>query len=548
MNLNKKFSLSVALSLLAIQISPIVAIANDIERYKTILNKETNTDYEYDETIYSEAINEKLKETLRLLDLYKAERNIEDIKKAILEFSSITSVMEYGDIKCFEEGDVFDYIFYSIRDEIYLIKDENLKASLLIYYGEKIFLGWRKLKLVDTYGEKYLIKGLVEFNNGKIHGAQSRLDYLKALYIYFLDEPDYDYDSDEIPDIDIDKPIAPPVIKPPEVEDDTNSDVVVGGGTSSGSSNGGNNSYPQISEGRDTEYLRKGDKCIKIETKYKDGKVVSKREYTVPKQEYARCGIYTYVHGDMSKNNYKPVLDRDYIDNDQNLLSKNSIHYTVDKKSKYPYYFDTGIKTSVKDDSLTYNQLKDALYQLSIKAEGFNIVDNNKTLVVMEGKPIVLDSKKKNYSKQEVESLLDKYDKTGFKIMESSSDKHYTLESSILGGSINSVLVNGEKKTLSEPAILIENQLSLPINEVAVYLGASVDLNKNTLKIVKGNTIITVDKDSKNYFINGIKKVFKSTPIIEEGSFFAEFAEISKTLGYEMYWDSDTNEITFTEK
>ena len=534
MNINKNIVNLMISSIFISQINlPLTSFA--VEYINDDKTHELNN-YSFDTNIYSDDVSKKLDKCLELLDMYMDTKDLLTLKECILTFSLIPSVMEYDEKDSFQEGDVFDYIYFSIRDEVYNLPENDEKNSMIIYLGENLFLGWRKFKFADTYGSKFLVSELVDYNKDKVSECQPRLEYLKSLYLYFLEEADVDEESNEIPDIDVTPPdFEPPIISPPDlgIEDDKPLD--------NNNNNNNNNNSPTI--GEFTEYVKKNNKCFKVKTTYKNNVVISKTETPAPVSDYVRCKIYNGLHS-ISTDKFKPSIDRDYIDNDQNLTSKHSIYYTVNKMSKNPHYFNTGIKVSIDDKSASYNQLKDALYQVAIKSNGFSISDNDKALTVLEGKPFVLDkSKKETYSTNDIESLLNSTNNISLAVMESSEYKTYILEESLLDGSLDSIILNGETIQLSTPLILVDKQLFAPIQEIATLIGAETSLSENNLTIQKNSKKIEIKTNSKSYFVDKKEMLFTSEPIIKDFTYFSEIEPILSQLGYSINWDSDLGEI-----
>ena len=539
MKSKKNISIFLLATILISQLNTSLAVSlnNDINN-----NTGNNVYDEYlDNKIYSDAVNEKLSESLKFLNLYKDNNEVVNLDKSIIEFTAIPYLIDIEELEYFEDGDVFDFIFYEIRKEVYNIKDSDIKSSKIIYLGEKLFLGWRKFKMVDVYGGKYLLRDLVEYNKGKVLNVQDRLDYLGNLYLYYLEEPDYGYADDEIPEIDFDKNFLPPAIAPPTIDEDAeeNNDSV---GNNSGSNKPTGNEHFD-SSGKFTDYEKRGDKCYEVLYIYKNGLIDEKKETLLPKDEYVKCGIYTYIYDNIPQVKPEIVVNRDYIENNQNIFSKNSVYYTLNKNSKHPYYYNTFILTSFEDNSLSYYELKDVLYQLSIRGEGFDVSDNDKQLIVLEGKPLVLKAEKNTYTKKEIESMMDVYSSYGLKIMESSSNKCYTIETSVLNEELTSIFIDNNEVELLLLPKLINNNIFLPVNEIANHLGAKIALNKNGLRISKEGLNIDLKVDNKIYLVNNEKKEFYEAPILIDNELYAMMNEILEELGYKITWDSDFGKL-----
>lgn len=532
------------------QSAPLLVFANNISEFNSNNYEILSNNYAFDLEQYPDNIVTIITQCLDLLNEYEKTKDKDTLYECFLLFTKIPTEIKDVDLN-FEEGDVFDYIFFTTRNNIYNISNIDLQNVAITYFGECIFTGWRKNKTVTIFKEKYLISELVDFNINKNILSQPRLEYLKFLCEYLEKNPDSnDTNLDDIPEIETNPPSDDEGTLIPPVGDDSNN-------SNEGSDNSSNNSNDSNSDSNNifneengyfTEYIKKGNSCVEVKTFFKNGIPVSSQELSVSKMEYVKCGIYDYIHSDLSNNYNNIIVDKDYIENDQNIFSKYTIHYTINKNSKNTYYFNTGIRTTVSDNSITYNQLKDTLYQVAIKCDGNFIVDNQKALFISEGKPIVIKDSKDDYSKIKVEQLLNSFSKVGLKIMEHSDKKTSTLEDSLINKKIDSIQLNDDEFDLSSPFILIENQLFGPIQEITVLLGAKISLDDNKLNITKDSTNIVLNINSKEYSINNEEKLFVSQPIIYNSSVYSEVENIVSTLGYELTWDSEFEKIIINKK
>lgn len=551
MNRNCKInliSMSLASLILTTNITPVLALNIDKTENQNI------SKISFNEGKYSLEVVTELKIAISKLELYEKEKDIKYLRESIDVFSNIPVYMTKSDSDNASSGEGFDDIFFKIRDYIYAL-DDNIQHTNIIYFGEKIFLGWRLNKSVTTYSQKYLNRELVEYNKGRNSKAQPRLDYLKDLCEYFKINPDLNFDSGIVPDINIDKPSKPnkPTRPNKPVGNPTNPDYNFkpNAPKPTNPSEGGNTpdkNFSPFYNGNFIDYKKKENKCYRVSVSYKEGKEVSRRETLVPKSDYVKCGIYDYVHSNIKRPMGNTLIDKDYIEDDQNLDSKYSIYYTVNKNSSNPYYYDTGIKTSAKDNTVSYNQLKDALYQLSIKADGYAVIDNEKSLIVIEGKPVVVKKEKDSYSKNEVERLLNSFSKAGLKIMESSAEKQYSLENSLISGEVKTVKIDGEKFDLSSPALLMNNTVMIPIEDLALNLGGELTKEGEYTVIKIKDSIIKVKSGSLKYIDSDTERKFKTAPLIKDSYMYVELTPIATIIGYEVGWDSDLGEMIFNKK
>lgn len=545
MSSKKLILLSVGAGLFFSNSNVVSLFANNLEETNFYSTTNDFNKYSFELDIYPELISLKINHCLELLDKYEKTYDKSFLYDCIFIFSSIPEDLIESYNFEFKNGDVFDFIFFNIRDHIY--DNENIgneQSDLIINLAENIFNGWKKNKLITVYKDKYLIKELIDYNKDKVYNVNSKLEFIKHL----VNHPEDDnfggsiiYPEDNIPGY------TPPIIPPPVIKDEVENNNNNNGNNSNNNSNSSSNNLSNQSNGYFTEYIKRGNSCIKVRKLYKNGDIVSSKESNASKKEYVKCGIYDYVHTNSSNKDY-PTVDRDYILSDQNLESKYTIHYTVNKASNRPYYFNSGIRTSPLNNSVTYNQLKDALYQLTIKSEGFSVVDNNKFLSIIDGKPVVLNKSKEDYSKLEVERLLNSFINVGFKILTPTDNDSGSLQSYLTNKKIDSFLFNGEVVKLSSPFILTENQLHGPIEEIAKHLGAKTTLSNNELIISKESTTIKLKVASKTYSINNEATSFISSPTLYNSSIYSEIDKIVAELGYELIWDEEFGELSIYNK
>lgn len=541
MNINKKIAYPIILSIFFNQTSSALALTteeknieinNEDLQLNNIYSNKTRTNDNSNTNTYPDNILSVLSQCNTLIEVYTNLNEVESLYEAISLFSSIPLYLE-GDLSFkFEDGDIFDYTFYSIRDIIYNLSNEgDLKHNTIIYFAEALLNGWTENKKITLFKDKYLISEIIDYNNNKITSAQPYLENIK----YLANNPDKIEEDTSSEDVDED--FESTIIPPPNFDDDNNSNDT---------NNNQNNNQNNSQHGYFEEFIKKNNKCVKVTTYYRKGVPVSSRESSIPKSDYIKCGIYDYVHYSPIKNN--TVIDKDYLYNDQNPLSEYTIYYTLDKTKKEPYYFNTGIYTSASDNSATYNQVKDALYQLSIKAEGFSITDTDKALTILEGKPIVLKKSKDHYSKTEIERLLNSFTNVGLKVLKTSEKDSYSLENYLTNNKIDSIIFNDNEIKLSSEFILKDEELFGPVQEIVSHLGGKTSLNKDTLTISKDDIKITIDTNSSSYILNNEKKNFRHKPIIHNSSIYCEINTIISELGYDLVWDYEAGELYVNNK
>lgn len=487
----------------------------------------------------SAKINEILSKIEYYLTEYKNNKNLIYLDKSIELFGDIGAVIVIDDIVYFEyNGPVYN-AFEDIRAEIYKIDNEYTISEYIIKFGESILFGWRKNKISLVFPDYFLVEGLVEYNaliDTPCILAQSKLDNLLSAYYYMVNTGEGDTNSEEMPDIPESPPIeyepSPPIDfdegdkNTPEPEpDDDNVNI--------------ENLEDSYTHG--TSYKKVGSTCVLVETKYKNGFVFEQTEKPLAKEDYVYCGIYDYIFDNVSaENTYNwnnTVIDEDYINNDQNEESNMYIFYTVSKDSFTPYYYNTGIRTTI-EGSISYNQLKDALYQVAVKSKGFSTDTNDKSLSIIEGVPIVVYSNQDVYSKEYVEKLLQSFKTVGFKIAEEINESQSDLERLISENQIISIRYND--KDIQIDNLKIDNSFVMaPIETISMHFGYKTNLSDKELVISKEGFELKLILNESKYILNNEEFSLDSTIIHSSNEFYMDISSLFKLLGYNIAWDSD---------
>lgn len=528
------------LSLIFSQFNTITTIGTSVYAQEKLDSFESSLYYD-EEFPYDEASFNLLVQSEKFLYEYCKSLDVSYLYKSIDNFCEIIQYIPNDKDGLLYDDYNLQKLFLGIRTQIYKIEDSNKQSVCITYFGEKLFLGWRKNKDLLVFRDNYLRLGLVYFNNNS--KSQDRLNYLLSLSIYFSGNHDLDNDSNSdiipnieipsspdivLPDIEEDKPNPAPIEPMPDVDNSNNNVVVELENTSF---------Y--------TEYVKKGNLCYEKTTSYKDGVAISEKESLVQIEDYVKCGIYTYVH--LNNSDKEVDIDRDYIYNNQNKDSEYTIHFTVNKSAKNPKYYNTGIRAESSIGSVTYNQLKDTLYQMAIKAEGFSVLDNDKFLCIVEGKPIVLKKNINTYAKSTVEQLLNEFVNVGLAIFKPNESNANSLKDYVLDKDIKTIKLDGNDEGLKNPLMIIDNQLYAPVEDIMDLLGAKTVVNGKELKITKGKTIITLSVNSKSYYVNGRERMLISSPILQDSIIYSQIDSILSDMGYELIWDSVSSELSINK-
>ena len=482
----------------------------------------------------SEEVNKALSKIEFLLDNYSINKNTIYLEKAIELFGDIGAVAKEEDLEYFEntESTVYKF-FYNIRESIYDIKDESIAGDYLVEFAKEILFGWRKNKISILFTEIYLVMEIIEYNEGKIENIQESLNELKSAYHYMINTNEENTDSEILPEIKYDieenENINPPVFD-------------YGQGNIGGEENNNDNDKENIDISNDvftknTYYKVKNKACVLVEQEYKNGQLFSEKENYVSKEDYVYCGIYDNIFSNVPV--YKPnvVIDKDYIETNQNEESNEYIFYTITKDKIIPYYYNTGIRVD-SDGSTSYNQLKDVFYQLAIKKNEPFVIANEKALFIINGSPIVLSSEKDVYSKNEVENLLSSFNDVGFIIDEKVDNLSVELEEIISSNDYATIKYKEEEYILNN--IYFENSFIVAsIQEVFGYFGYESKINGKKMTITKNGYKLELNLNNNIYILNGEEGILDMSIISKEDGWYLSLENIAKLMGYSVEWNSE---------
>lgn len=289
-------------------------------------------------------------------------------------------------------------------------------------------------------------------------------------------------------------------------------------------------------------------KHIRVTTTYyeKDGKITSqvKRE-VVP--EHEALGGTAEDWALMSKVTSETIDDirRTDIGEEAPAQMEKSgftLHYTVTKGEANAYYYDTGIRVS-DDETATYQQVKDVLYQLALRAEGYLAEDEGKFLIVVEGKPVLIRESKDKYTKEEVENFFNGFEQADMRVMPTRIGTTASLEEQLATGTTQKVEVNGKEASLATQPSVEDNYVILPIEEIAGLLGLKVSQNGTKLVVSKADKTVTYE--------NGVKAVVVNESVVDtavsskesDGVLMGDISPLNDAFDITMVWDEEESTI-----
>lgn len=311
-------------------------------------------------------------------------------------------------------------------------------------------------------------------------------------------------------------------------------------------------------------YVKEDGKVYKV-TKYIDenGNVVNQTREIAPKEDWVLAGVYDYANfgGGTSSIPVRHTAQWNYINQNQNPESNLTVQYCINKDSDDPYYYDTGIRASL-DGKISYEQLRDVLYQVSVKSGGWFTEDTDKLLAVIEGKPVVAKNTKQVYTMEDMNMLFSSFKKVDVKILETRIGTTDSLDDNKISTDAKNIKIDDKQIELVTTPLIKDAKVLLPVDQLATEMGATVKTQDNkyiitrTLAIwrtVKGERKIVghvtdtiVYEMNKNYVIvNGQMVQMGTTPDMKDGNFMAEVQEMAKALGYKLTWGTETGTLTF---
>lgn len=262
-----------------------------------------------------------------------------------------------------------------------------------------------------------------------------------------------------------------------------------------------------------SNYVKEGNRCYKITEYYKDNKLINKKKELVSEAEKIFCGVqfsndrfhsgHKHGHNHASTGGmfqrYVPYVSQSNPDTrtntakskaDQNKEQPITLHYSFDKYSESPYFYDTGIP--VVGNAISYEQAKDALHQIAIHAKGKFAEDKDKALGLIDGVIVLLVNPGKPIPVQEFAALF-KDTIVEVKALDTRSGMSLNLADLVESKEVQ-VYVDNKKINLSAPLIVDNSVVLFPIEQIAKALGGKVIHDKQKTTIVyKDKTLVYED-------------------------------------------------------
>lgn len=234
--------------------------------------------------------------------------------------------------------------------------------------------------------------------------------------------------------------------------------------------------------------------------------------------------------------------EKEHVPGEKFLKTPNTIQYTFDKNSKYPKYFDTGIKVS-DETGIDGDMLKELLRQLSVKKNIKIVEDLNRAMALVDGKLIILEG---NVTDGKTLEKLFEETSISVKVQPTRAGGKFTLADYLEYKGEVIVEVNGEKVNLITDPVIENSRVLFPIRSIAKAMGANVEWNEKTKEAIvkKDGKTIVFKADSDIVTVDGVKYLISNKTSLnkEANRILSVLNLLVNELDGEMYWDR-TNSI-----
>lgn len=290
----------------------------------------------------------------------------------------------------------------------------------------------------------------------------------------------------------------------------------------------------------DESYSVEGEKCYKRKISYdKDGNVISDNK-TYISDDISNCGgvNYNYYYSSIGNEDYD--LLNDFYSEKEKTESDFTLQYTLTKDSDYPIYFDTGIRVSLQN-TLTYKNVKDAMYQAVRKSGGQFIEDKDKFMGKIGDDLFIFKDPGTEISISEFEALFDKYSKIEVKSLTTKIGQKCNLNDYLEIKRISSINFNNEKIDLKTKPIISDNNTLFSLSEIAELLGGTSEINGDSIKLIINDNSFVFNVGSDTVKINGSDVSLNTkVKLNSDKEIMGEIQPVLDKVNYDMIWDGDT--------
>jgi hypothetical protein len=265
--------------------------------------------------------------------------------------------------------------------------------------------------------------------------------------------------------------------------------------------------------------------------------------------------MITYSKDNIEK--YLKVMNNTSEETKEDIQSLH-IFYTLDKTANKIKWIDSRIEVEQKA-KVSINHLISVLNTIAKKCDNtFVCSDKNMIMFIAENQSFVINEVSL-ISQDDVNSLFDGFEKLGIKIMLEASDTLDVSDSLLVKlqqNDLKRISIDGDDYILEHNPILVEDNVELPVSEIAIALGYDVKINNDTITLIyKLNTKDEDNKDEKITIVmnvgsttckvNGVKYTMNTSVTKQDGIIYANFDEIVKNINYQYYYDAESGKIVF---
>lgn len=311
-------------------------------------------------------------------------------------------------------------------------------------------------------------------------------------------------------------------------------------------------------------YTWENGTCYKNSTEYaQDGTFLKNIKDVADDSEKEFCSVE--IPASNAKDIYGDGWEQDLIDNvgaspDSSLgadselknekkaeLNTNTIQYTFEKGIDSPYYYDTGIHVS-KENTLTYQQSRDALYQIAVQAKGKFVEDKDRALALFDGLIILVEDDGKPIPVGEFTALFTETS-IGVKAQSTRAGSTNALVDLIEIKKVSLVNVNDKKVVLEATPIVDNGHVLFPIDALVKSLNGSSSYTKDSMTVeYKGNRITFTDGQSSAVENGKEKKLTVPTRKNQDGIRMVDVKALLNFFQSTIEVESDMNEIVIKTK
>lgn len=510
------------------------------------------------------------KKTMAGMDTYEKQRVlVEDAVKAFQKEQTIEKlqlVMDYTVLLPYSEKDMYkgDKMDYTIlisslvefvkkskdKDELFFhFATTSIDQTLITLRHNDLDIAEYAYSILPEGKKKQDINKKLQIAKNKVFAKHSNPD---SGYINW-DDPNIDYGK---PPVESDKNNWDPGYTPPK------------GGYLDPDKN-----YPKdnFTEGFDIlKYFSENGSCYKVTLQYgSNGNLIKRTQVLANESEKAFC-VTEVPSGNV--NDFYEGWDKVILDNvtgspdsfgvgvdgsngsldpnDPNAVNGvklDTIQYTFEKNDDSPYYQDTGISVS-EDNTITYQQARDALYQITVSAKSKFVEDKDRALGLLDGRIILVEDPNKPMPMKDFIALFDDTS-IGVKVQTTRSGDTYALIDLVEVKDVTSVTINGKKITLEDTPIVDDGIVLLPVETLTKALnGKSSETVDSTTLEYKGNRITFVDNQSTATLNEEELVLSVPTRQNQKGVRMVEIHALLDFFQAEIEVLSDTDEVVITTK